>query len=485
MTIELFTKTDYKNFLECGCYLWMAKKKADLLPPPSASDLFREQEGEKVDALAKRLFPDGVELTAFNENGWRTSKKLIDAKTKVLFQPTIVAGNGLSCRADILTYDAAANTWEIREVKSSTSVRPKDIEDVAFQRICFEDAGIPVSRMFLIHINKAYVKQGPIDSEKFFVTVDITKEVEEIIDETREGIKIARKHLIYENWPSAHVVESCTNPKSCKYFKYYLQGMEDPQALATELSPRYAIELLERDILPLESLDTSFVVELGYTPEVKYIDREAIRSELKELQYPIYFLDYETCSSPIPMFDGTKPWQQLPFQYSLHIRPAKGAKLEHKEFIATENKNPIADIAAQLTKDIGEEGSVVVWNATFERTRNKEIAKAYPEYASEIESINARMFDLMVIFRKKMYTRHEFYRGYSIKYILPALVPGLSYKDLVVQEGGTASASWPILIDVKTPSSEKNELKKNMLLYCGLDTMAMVRILEELEKEIG
>lgn len=482
---ELFTKTDYKNFLECGCYLWLARKKKDLLPPPSVSELFREKEGEKVDALAKMLFKGGVELKEFNEEGWNATKKLIDEKTGVLFQPTIVAENGLSCRADILTYDAKAKAWEIREVKSSTSVRPEDIQDIAFQRICFEEAGIPVTNTYLIHINNEYVKDGPIDPQLFFKTVDVTEKVNEALVETRQEIKIAREHLTHDVWPHARIIESCTNPKSCAYLKHYTQGIDDHQTLAKSLSVKYVIELLKRDIIFLESLDAKYVNELGYAPEEKYIDHEAIREELKQLEYPLYFLDYETYSSPIPKFDGTKPWQQIPFQYSLHIKKSKGAELEHKEFIATEDKNPILDLASQLEKDIGKDGSIVVWNMAFEATRNKEIVKLYPEFTALAESVNGRMFDLMVIFRKKLYKQHKFYRSYSIKNILPVLVPELSYKDLAIQEGGTASISWPNLIDEKIVPAVKDELKKDMLLYCGLDTLAMVRIFENLENEIG
>jgi hypothetical protein len=462
----------------------MAKKKSELLPPPSASDLVRKMEGDKVDAFAKQLYPDGMEITTFNEKGWQETKRLIQAKTNTLFQPTIVAANRLTCRSDILTYDARAKAYEIREVKSSTSVRPEDIEDVAFQRICFKEAGIPVSRTFLIHINGDYVRRGAIDPKQFFVTVDISKEVDEVVDETKSAIAHARKYLEYDELPDRRVIESCTNPKSCAYLKHYLHGVSDHQALTRDLSPRFVIELLKRDIVALESLDKKFVTELGYTPEEKFIDHAAIKSELKELQHPLYFLDYETYSSPIPPFDRTRPWQQIPFQYSLHIQRERDATLEHKEFIATESRNPIADFAKQLQEDIGNRGSVVVWNATFEATRNKEIGKDFPEYATRMKSINARMFDLMVIFRKKLYTQHEFHRSYSIKNILPVLVPELSYKELAIQEGGTASISWPILIDEKTPAPQRDELKKNMLLYCGLDTLAMVRILENLEKEV-
>jgi len=291
--------------------------------------------------------------------------------------------------------------------------------------------------------------------------------------------------LEYAAWPHPRVIESCTNPKSCSYLKYYLRSVKDHQAVAKELSPKYVIELLRRDILLFESLDKKFVGDIGYAPEEKFIDREAIRAELKNLQHPLYFLDYETYSSPIPKFDGTRPWQQIPFQYSLHIRKSPDATLEHKEFLATEDRNPVPDLVAQLEQDIGTQGSVVVWNAPFEATRNKEIAKAHPERATFMESVNARMFDLMVIFRKKLYTQHKFYRSYSIKNILPVLAPELSYKDLAIQEGGTASISWPQLVAGETPAAEKAELKKNMLLYCGLDTLAMVRILENLEREVG
>jgi hypothetical protein len=481
---ETFSKTDYKNFLECGCYLWLAKRKSNLLPAPSASELFREKEGERVDALAKQLFPGGIELATFSEEGWHDSKQLIDAATPILFQPTIITPSGLTCRADVLTYDPAMKAWEIREVKSSTKVRPEDVQDVAFQKICFEEAGIPVSRVFLVHINNEYVKEGPIDPQGFFITEDVTEDVTEALDETREEIRKARGHLAYTEWPHAKIIESCTNPKSCAYLKYYLQGIEDHQTIARTLSPKYVIELLKRDIFLLESLDKAFVEEIDYMPEKTVIDHASIRAELRQLQYPIYFLDYETYSSPIPRFDGTRPWQQIPFQYSLHIRRSPGATLEQKEFIGTEDRSPVVDLAEQLKKDIGDVGSVVVWNAPFEATRNKEIAKAYPEYASLMESVNARMFDLLVIFRKKMYTQHKFYRSYSIKNILPVLAPELSYKDLVIQEGGTASISWPQLVSQDTNATEKAELKKNMLLYCGLDTLAMVRILENLEKEL-
>jgi hypothetical protein len=202
------------------------------------------------------------------------------------------------------------------------------------------------------------------------------------------------------------------------------------------------------------------------------------------LVYPIYFLDYETFASPLPPFDGTRPWQKIVFQYSLYVKKEPGAKAEQKEFLAEKDENPVPAMVAQLRRDIGTKGTVIVWYAAFEVPRNKEIGEDYPEYAEFMEAVNSRVYDLMVIFKKKLFVDGGFHGSSSIKAVLPIMVPELSYKELAIQEGGTASASWPMLIDPRTSAAERGKLKIDMLLYCGLDTFAMVRILENLEKAV-
>jgi CRISPR/Cas system-associated exonuclease Cas4 (RecB family) len=448
---ELFTKTDYKNFLECSCYLWMERKGKHLMPPPSASGLFHEQEGEKVDELAKRLFKDGVELPHFGEEGWRESKELFDKKTKVIFQPTVVTQSGLTCRADIVTYDPTADAYDIREVKSATKVRPEDLHDVAFQLVCFEEAGIKVGKTYLIHVNNAYVRKGDIDPAKLFITEDVTDEVRELVPDVTKGIADARAILAIDDYPDNRVILSCKSKTgSCEFLETYLSQASAKKLDVKNWPPAFSISLLQKGVLDVKSLSSVFLQGLGYKPVAKTVDAAAIKKELATLVYPIYFLDYETFASPIPPFDGTRPWQKIVFQYSLHLKQSPDAKIEQKEFLAVKDENPIPAMVAQLKKDIGTKGSVIVWYASFEVPRNKEIGEYYPEYAEFMDAVNSRVYDLMVIFKKKLYVDAKFYGSASIKAVLPIMVPELSYKELAIQEGGTASVTWPQLIDSKS-----------------------------------
>ncbi len=482
---QLFTKTDFKNFLGCGCSLWMVKKANHLLPPPSASDLFHQQEGEKVDVLAKQLFKDGVELFDFNEEGWRKSKPLFDAKTKVIFQPTVVTKSGLTCRADIMTYDKKADAYDIREVKSALEVRPEDVIDVAFQLACFEEAGIKIGKACIVHVNKEYVRKGSIDPEEFFITEDVTEAARDLVPAIRKGIADAMTLLAVEDYPDNRVILSCKSKTgSCDALQIYLSQAPVKKLDVKNWPPVFALSLLKKGVIDAESLSPVFLRGLGYAPVAKKVDAALIKKEIATLVYPIYFLDYETFASPIPPYDGTRPWQKLVFQYSLQIRKTPESKVEEKTFLAVKDSNPVPEMAAQLKKDIGTKGSVIVWYAPFETGRNKEIAEQYPEYAEFMEAVNHRVYDLMVIFKKKMFVDARFRESSSIKNVLPVMVPELSYQELTIQEGGTASVSWPILTDPKTPAAEKDKLKSDMLRYCGLDTMAMVRILENLEKEV-
>ena len=196
--------------------------------------------------------------------------------------------------------------------------------------------------------------------------------------------------------------------------------------------------------------------------------------------------DYETYGSAIPAFDGFRPYQQIPFQYALFIQESKKSKLKFVEFLAREFKNPIPQFLAHMREHVGPVGSVVVWNAGFESGRNVEMAEQMPEYKDFLLGMNERMFDLMLIFkfRRKLYTHSGFKQSASLKMVLPVICPDLSYDSLAIHEGGTASASWPVLTDKDTPELSKQKLANDMLEYCKRDSEAMVKILEHVEKKI-
>lgn len=469
-------------------YLWLSKNRPELLPDDDAEKERIMAAGREVDEFAKKLFPKGVEIKSFNQAGWEDTQQAILDGAKILIQPTAVDGQ-LAARADILVAGKEPGTFDINEVKMATKVKPEYLFDLGFQKVCFENAGIKIGRLKLVHINGDYVRRGEIDVKKLFEVEDITDEVEEKMAEIKDEIERALKVVEYTEEPDLRLINACTNPKYCEYIEYYSKMSEGVYPLAENIRLTHLAHLLEREILDHTKVSPALLEKVGFEAPVEFttINVEGINHELGKLQYPLYFFDYETYSSAIPPFDGTKPYQQIPFQYSLHVQEAPGAELEHREFLGDKYENPVPDLLEKLASHVGEKGSVVVWYAPFETGRNKEMAAEHPEFADLLHSINERMFDLMLIFKFKnqLYTKSEFRKLASLKIILPVLVPELSYKDLNIREGGTASASWPIMTSPATAPAEREKLRHDMIEYCKRDTYAMVALLERVRKDVG
>jgi hypothetical protein len=213
------------------------------------------------------------------------------------------------------------------------------------------------------------------------------------------------------------------------------------------------------------------------------IDKSSIKQLLNELEYPLYFLDYETVSSALPMFSGCTPFQQIPFQYSLHVLRTPDSEIEHYEYLGTDSETaPMPELLASLRSHIGDTGSVIVWYKVFETGRNTEMANAYPEYADFLSNVNDRIFDLMEVFSKQHYVHHDFKGSSSIKYVLPVIIPEFSYKEMEIQNGLVASIRW---YDAVMGVVDKEQAKKtygDLIKYCCLDTLAMVKIHEYLAR---
>ncbi len=446
----MLTKTDFMKYMECPVYLWMAKHRPELIPEDTPEIRRVLEMGREVDDFSRKLFEGGVEVKGYNQEGWENTQKLVADGAKILFQPTVVADT-LTCRADIL--EKSKNTWILNEVKGATTVKKEYPYDVAFQRVCFENAGIKLDQTNLIHINNQYVRQGEIEPKKLFTTEDITDIVLDKVDEVKKLIPIALEVLGRSEAPDEKFLSSCPNSTRCQYLKIYLEsiGQKAKERLIEETT-----------------------------------DAAGISEKLAELTYPLYFLDYETYGSPIPPFDGTRPYQNIPFQYSLGIKDTPDAEIRYMEFLARAFENPVPALLAQLKHDIGNKGSVIVWNESFEKGCNDEMGRMEPHYADFLKAVNNRIFDLMIIFKLKnqLYTRNAFQKSASLKMVLPAICPELAYDDLAIHEGSTASASWPVLTSPKTSETEKEKLASDMLTYCKRDTEAMVCILDTLEREI-
>jgi hypothetical protein len=441
----MLSKSSFMQFLRCSCELWLYKQRPDLAPAYDADTLRAFATGNEVDGWAMKLYPKATNVMGFGQRGAEETRKAIAEGAKVLIQPTFIVGN-ITCRADILKKNSD-DSWDLLEVKSTTQVKPEHMMDMAFQRICLEDAGLKIRKTAHVHIDKQYVRQGAIDPEKLFARTDVTHEVEEMLPLCRKEIPRALTVLDWGTEPNLDIIKNCTDPAKCEFRACILKAIgEVEEPIVTSGKP-------------------------GLT-----VNKPAIKSELDALEYPLYFLDYETYGPAIPPFDGYRPYQQCPFQYSVHILKKPGAELEHVEFIMDTFADPATSLVEALAGHIGPTGSVIVWHMSFEAARNAELARMVPKHDAFLSGLNERMFDLKTIVSKGYYDDSRFGGSASLKKVLPVMCPELSYDALAIHEGGTASASWPVLTDPATEPSTKTQLRKDMLAYCELDTLAMVEI---------
>lgn len=295
--------------------------------------------------------------------------------------------------------------------------------------------------------------------------------------------------------PKIDISSNCFEPYNCDFWNYCTRMLPKPNVF--DISGMWQSKKFEKyyegkisfEDLQYEGLNEKYLEQIDFEINKKEakIDKEAIREIMNSLKYPLYFLDYETCQMSIPEIKGTHPYQQLPFQYSLHIIPKEGEKIEHKEFLAeSDDTDFIRHFAESLIKDIPDDGSVIIYNKSFEPVRNKEIIAMYPEFKEELERINSSMVDFLEPFNKRQYYVKEMKGASTIKLVLPALFPddpSLDYHKLpVVHNGGEASNAFLSLRDM--PKEEQEVIRKGLLKYCELDTFAMVKIWEKFKEVI-
>jgi len=249
------------------------------------------------------------------------------------------------------------------------------------------------------------------------------------------------------------------------------------------------MQLLEQGILTIRDIPTDFklnnkqrlIVDV-VNSNTEHIDTAAIRKEFQGFEFPLYFLDYESCLSAIPLYDGYHPQQQIIFQYSLHKMNTANSDLIHTDYLADTKSDPSEILVRLLLKDIGDSGTVFVWNKTFEMTRHKELAVIQPQYAQSLNDLNERVYDLGDFISKGLYLHPDFNGSWSIKNILPVMVPEMSYAGLEVNKGDQAAVVWWKIINGDLSADEKTSTKTALRLYCEMDTMAMVRIWQKLQE---
>lgn len=496
------SKSEYMMFLKHPAWLWLKKHDKKKLPEPDANLQVMFDAGNLFEQYAEARFTNVTRVGFDNYDEYlsmpsRTIKSL-ESGASILTQGRFEAPYGndqITCIVDVIE-KIDAKTFDLYEIKSSTIVKPDHIEDLAFQTVVLEGAGYTVRNIAVIYCDNTYVRRGEIDKLSLSAQQDVSAQVRAKIDLTKRNISAALQTVAQPEMPDP-------TPRRVKlgglkeWLDIFLSIQDHSDAYSIyklcSAKPEQLGQLEDMHITSIADIPDEFSLAPKQAWQVEatklgepIINTRRIESFLQTFEYPLYFLDYETLSSIVPPFDGLKPYQQLPFQYSLHIIEKPGGELKHTEFLHTLDTNPIESLLEQLQKDIGDTGTVLVWWEGFEKSCNDLMAKMLPEYATFLENVNARVKDLMLPFSKGFYKDKDFYGSASIKKVLPVLAPELNYGDMEIQEGASAQRLWMQSVYENVHSSEqKAKIMADLRKYCELDTYAMVRIFEVLSSLAG
>ncbi|MBI4448400.1 DUF2779 domain-containing protein [Candidatus Woesearchaeota archaeon] len=476
--MHTLSKSKYLTGLTCPRLFWMTFHQPEKLPAIDDALQARFEQGREIGTLAKKRWSDGVDLEALPiASKIQQTIELLTSR-KPIFEAAF-SSKGTYCQVDALV--PSENGWDIVEVKSSASVKDEHILDVAFQRHCLGLAGINVERCRVMHLNSQYVYDGALDVHALFTIIDVSAEVDEMIGDVPRNLKQLQKILALKKAPEPKLGEECLNPGECPVCLLDL-----PADNVTELTrfKNTAYDLINNDIVLIKDIPANIKLNDKQRLQVECvltgkpaIDRDAVRGFLKKLIYPVYCIDFETTNPAIPLFVGMRPYQQIPFQVSIHVIEKDGS-LSHIEWLAQGNDDPRPGIIETLRK-IGPVGTVLSYNKSFEEGRIKELAETYPDETWLLGLLD-RMQDLIVPFRSFWYY-HPLQRGScSMKAVLPALT-GRTYKGMEISQGDQAAREFlEVIWRGNKNGRDTKKLRAALLEYCGQDTLGMVEILEVL-----
>lgn len=475
--------------------LWLDKYKPELAKVDAALEK-RFEEGNEVGDLAMGLMGKYIEVTTQNADGSLNIPAML-AKTKTLVAAraeniceAAFSSKGCYCAVDIL--HRTEGGYAIYEVKSSTEIKDVFLCDVAYQRWVLENAGVHITGTYIAYINNQYVRQGDMNILSLFNIEDVSGRIAPFYALVAANVEKAKTYLKQTEEPEMPIGGHCKNPYDCGYWEYCSRNIPRPSVFDLyRIGFEKACGYYQNGIVTFDDVIKSGVpltekqsrqVEYGLKELPTYADKGGICEFLNTLHYPLYFLDFETYQTCVPLYDGMRPFQQIPFQYSLHYITGLTEKLEHKEFLADENSDPRRALAERLVADIPLNACVLAYNKAFECTRISELAEIFPDLAQELLTIRDNICDLLDVFCGGYVYNRAMGGSFSIKSVLPAMFPdepSLNYHNLQDVHNGT-EATNAFLSLRKLSKEERDSLRKNLLLYCGLDTYAMVVLWQKL-----
>lgn len=486
MSNRILTKSNYLLGLQCPKFLWITKNDKERIPEPTEIEQKKFDDGTMVGELATTIFPKGINLAGeeFKENLDKTKEQL--KKRIPIFEAGFTIDN-LYSRADILN-PVGKDEWDIIEVKSATKVKDLNLHDVAFQKLVYEKVGLKIRKCFLMHINNEYVRNGEIEPSELFVQTEITEDIKLLEKDLEENIENMFK--IIEGSEPEFSVNDLLN---IEYSNMCLDEFMDSQPENSlfefyRMLKKKSVQLYETgyrtmaDVPESAKLNDKQAIQkrLAHEGGVN-VNKTGIKNFLRNLEYPIYYLDFETINPILPKFDGMKPYQRIPFQFSLHVQDRKGGELKHISFLADGTDDPRPKFMQALKDNLGQKGSILVYNQGFEKGVMNESATSFPEFKEWLDdNILPRIKDLWDVFRNFDYYDPKQKGSCSIKAVLPVM-SDLSYKNLEhIKKGDEASYQWEKVTFNGVSAEEKAKIREALEKYCELDTLAEVKILDKL-----
>lgn len=488
-----FSKSRYCSGIQCPKILWLRENMPDEYDKSIINERILST-GLDVGDLAMGLFGEYTEIPYSSDLLCmiQQTKKLMEEGVINIAEASFSYDNCF-CSVDILR-NLGNNKIEIYEVKSSTTVKDINIHDVAYQNYVLTKLGYQVEKACLIHLNNQYVRKGDLDLENLFTIVDLSKEVKEKFLEVEEKIKSLRDFLKQKSEPKIEIGKHCSTPYECGFWYHCGKDFfkDDKKTIFNISRFSNVQECCDKGIITFEQVYESGILKGKQLQQVEVevknlppqIQNKPIKEFLKTLTYPLYFLDFETIQLAIPLYDNSYPYQQIVFQYSLHILEKENGELKHRECLSYPGSDPRRQIAEQLCKDIPKNVCIIAYNMKFEKSRIKEMAKVFPDLHDHLMNIHDNIKDLMIPFQQRWYYSKEMEGSYSIKYVLPALFPNdpnLDYSNLEGVHNG-CEASDVFFAMQKMEKTELDKWRNHLLDYCKLDTFAMVKILEKLKE---
>ena len=490
MNNKFLSKSLYVRGLQCPKSLWLKKYKCDVLDQNKDPAVF--ETGNIVGELACELFGGGKRIkfdgSSFDEKIAQT-ENFIKNGEKAIYEATFCFDEIL-VMVDIL--QVVDGKLIINEVKSSTNLESVYIDDASIQHYVISSLGYEVERVNVIHINKQYIRGEKLEFDKLFTVNDVTDQILSMQSDVAKNIKKLKETINDDVEPNLDIGVHCFKPYECDGMNYcWCEQRKIPDGTSVfniaKINKKKATELYQNGIVNIADIKDIDAFNANQQIQIKaqingeeFIDKAGIREFLDTLSYPLYHLDFETFQQAVPEFIGLSPYEQIPFQFSIHKDYGNG-NLEHFEFLAEAGADPRYELALNLIKFIPQDACVLAYHASFEKGVIQNLAALFPQFSSHLMSIHSNIKDLEIPFAKRFFYHPKMYGSSSIKKVLPAIVP--SFKDAytnlnLIHNGGEAMSEYAKLKG--KIRGEQDVIKKALLAYCKLDTLAMVKVLEKL-----